>query len=103
MSRFQPLPSTPNPVAGLKGTNSDCDRDPIETFNVECDLIARHYPCRNNSFSKQHLLVRVPFLDPEDRNVNRMRYVHIPRAPAERNVVCYLIVKIARCLEENRR
>ena len=46
--------------------------------NVECYLRARHYPCRNNSFSKQHFLVGVHFLDPEDRHVDRMRHIQIP-------------------------
>ena len=40
--------------AEIKRVNSECDRKSraIEIFNVECYLVARHYPCRNNSFSK---------------------------------------------------
>ncbi len=51
-----------------------------------CYLRARHWPCRNNSFSKQHVLVGVPFLDPEDRNVNRTRHVQMPAL--QRSAMC---------------
>ena len=89
----------------------------IEIFNVKCYLIARHYPCRYNSFSKQHYLcesmtgfgkvfLRRRVFTPEECHVNRIAIRLIsalqrsamsvdgdePNAcvSAERNVECYL-------------